>query len=440
MSIPGPTRVNEFFAYRGGSLYAEDVPLATLAASVGTPFYVYSTAGLVRHYRRFANAFAPAQPLICFAVKANSNLAVLSLFARLGAGADVVSEGELRRALAAGIPGERILFSGVGKTAAEMAAALAADIHQINVESEPELHRLSAVAQQTGRVARIALRVNPDVDALTHAKIATGKKDNKFGIDFAQAAAAYRLAHTLPGLAPVGLALHIGSQLTDLEPYRHAFARLAELVRTLRAAGLAVERVDLGGGLGIRYRDEQPPEIAEYAALVRDVFGALGVAVAIEPGRALAGPAGLLVARVLYVKQSRSRRFVVVDAAMNDLMRPALYDAWHDIVPVMAPAADAPRAAADVVGPVCETGDTFALARELPPLEEGDLVAFAAAGAYGAVMSSTYNSRLLVPEVLVAGARSAIIRPRPSYDELLGLDRVPAWLDRAAAEAERGAG
>jgi diaminopimelate decarboxylase len=438
--IRGPTRVSEFFPYRGGVLHAEMVPVPRIAAAVGTPFYVYSAAAFTAQYRRFAEAFAAERPLICYAVKANSNLAVLRLFAGLGAGADVVSEGELRRALAAGVPPERIVFSGVGKTAEEMAAALAAGVHQINVESVPELRRLSAVAAELGRTTPIALRVNPDVDALTHAKIATGKKGNKFGIDLGESMAAYRLAAALPGLAPVGLAMHIGSQLVDLAPYRRAFARLAWLVRELRADGLAVDRVDLGGGIGIRYRGERPPDPDGYARLVGEIFGGLGLALAFEPGRVLAGEAGLLVARVVYVKEGATKRFVVVDAAMNDLIRPALYDAWHDIVPVGLPPPKARLAPADVVGPICETGDTFAVARDLPPLAEGDLVAFTAAGAYGAVMSSTYNSRLLVPETMVAGDRFAVVRARPSYDALLSLDTIPNWLDAVAADPARNRG
>ena len=432
--------MSEFFSHRGGELYAEGVPLRRIAAAVGTPFYAYSAAAFTTQYRRFAGAFGAERPLVCYAVKANSNLAVLRLFAGLGAGADVVSEGELRRALAAGVPPERIVFSGVGKTAPEMEAALAAGIHQINVESVPELHRLSAVATKLGRTAPVALRVNPDVDALTHAKIATGKKENKFGIDLGEAAAAYRLAALLPGIAPQGLAVHIGSQAGGLEPFRHAFTRLAELVRALRASGFTVSRVDLGGGLGIRYRDEQPPEIADYANMVREIFAPLDLALAFEPGRVLAGPAGVLVTRVLYVKEGPGKRFVIVDAAMNDLIRPALYDAWHDIVPVRLPAPDVGLAAADVVGPVCESGDSFAVDRELPPLAEGDLVALTEAGAYGAVMSSTYNSRLLVPEVMVAAERYAVIRARPSYDALLSLDAIPAWLDGIVPDPARQRG
>jgi diaminopimelate decarboxylase len=426
--IRGRIRVNDFFHYRGGELHAEELPVANIGAAVGTPFYLYSAAGFTAQYRRFADAFLPERPLICYAVKANSNLAVIRLLAGLGAGADVVSEGELRRALAAGVPPERIIFSGVGKTAAEMQAAVDAGIHQVNVESVPELRRLSEVASARGRIARIAIRVNPDVDAHTHAKISTGRKENKFGIEIDEAIAAFELASELPGIKPVGLAVHIGSQVTDLEPYRRAFERVAELVLELRALGFSVARLDLGGGIGVRYHAERPLEPLSYAKLVRGIFGSLGLTLAFEPGRVLTAPAGLLVSRVLYVKEGGTRRFVIVDAAMNDLIRPALYEAWHDIVPVRLPAAGASLAPADVVGPVCETGDTFAVNRELPPFAEGDLLAFTAAGAYGAVMSTTYNSRLLVPEVLVAGQRFAVIRARPSYDALLSLDTIPQWL------------
>ena len=432
--------MNEFFPYRGGELHAEDVPIERIAAAVGTPFYLYSAAGLAALYHRFAEAFAPAKPLVCYAVKANSNLAVLRLFARLGAGADVVSEGELRRALAAGIPPRHIIFSGVGKTREELEAALGTGIHQINVESVPELRRLSEVAVARRQTARVALRVNPDIDALTHAKIATGKKENKFGIDIEDAGEAYRLAAELPGIEPVGLAMHIGSQLVDLGPFRDAFARLAELVLELRAAGLSVGRLDLGGGIGIRYHAERPPEPAAYAALVRQVFGPLEVELAFEPGRVLCGPAGLLIASVVYVKDGATRRFVILDAAMNDLIRPALYEAWHDIVPVRLPSAGAVLSPADVVGPVCETGDTFGTERDVPPLAEGDLVALTDAGAYGAVMSSAYNSRLLVPEVMVSEGRFAVIRARPSYEAMLALDAIPDWLaDPAEAPRQRGA-
>jgi diaminopimelate decarboxylase len=440
MSTLGLTRVNNFFTHRGGELFVEDIPIRHIAAVVDTPFYVYSASALRTRFGRFAAAFAAEQPLICYAVKANSNLAVLRLFATLGAGADVVSEGELRRALAAGIPPERIVFSGVGKSRNELAAAVAAGIHQINVESLPELDALSQVATKNGRIVAVALRVNPDVDAGTHVKLTTGKKENKFGIDIDSLSEAYRLAARLPGIEPVGLAMHIGSQLTDPAPFRAAFTRLAELVVELRAQGLSVRRLDLGGGLGIRYRAETPPEPSDYAALVREAFAGLGVSLAFEPGRWMCGPAGVLVARVLYVKEGATKRFVVVDAAMNDLIRPAMYGAWHDIVPVRLPKS-LQLARADVVGPVCEPGDAFAVERALPPLSGGDLIAFTAAGAYGAVMSSTYNSRLLVPEVLVAGDRSAVIRARPSYEALLSLDKIPNWIDEpiVAQPPKRGA-
>jgi diaminopimelate decarboxylase len=433
--------VSEVFSYRVGELHAEEVPVSRIAAAVGTPFYLYSTAGFAALYRRFADAFAPQQLLICYAVKANSNLAVLRHFAGLGAGADVVSEGELRRALAAGMPPQRIIFSGVGKTAAELEAALAADIYQINVESLPELRRLSEIASVRGRTARVAIRINPDVDAHTHVKIATGRKENKFGIELDETVAAYGLAAELPGIEPVGLAVHIGSQLVDLGPYRRAFERAAELVLDLRANGLPVARMDLGGGIGIRYHAERPLEASSYARLVHEVFGGLGLLLAFEPGRVLSASAGLLISRVVYVKESSAKRFVIVDAAMNDLIRPALYEAWHDIVPVRLPGSSASLEPADVVGPVCETGDTFAVDRDLPPLAEGDLVALTAAGAYGAVMSSTYNSRLLVPEVMVSGDRFAVIRARPSYDALLSLDTIPAWLSDVPEEpaGKRGA-
>ena len=432
--------MSDFFRYSGGELHAEKVPISRIAAAVGTPFYIYSAAAFAAQYRRFAKAFASERPLICYAVKANSNLAVLRLFAGLGAGADVVSEGELRRALAAGVPPQRIVFSGVGKTRVELEAAVAAQIHQINVESVPELRRLSEIAAARGQVAPVAIRVNPDVDARTHAKISTGRKENKFGIDFEAACAAYRLAGELSGIEPVGLAVHIGSQLVDLEPYRRAFIRVAELVRELRTQGLSVGRIDLGGGIGIRYRAEAPPDPESYARLVRETFGSLALAMTFEPGRLLSGHAGLLVARVILIKEGAVKRFVIVDAAMNDLIRPALYEAWHDAVAVRCPAPGAVLTPADVVGPICETGDTFAVDRDLPPLVEGDLLAFTATGAYGAVMSSTYNSRLLVPEVLVSDHRFDIIRARPTYDDMLSLDTVPAWLSGVAPEPERKRG
>jgi diaminopimelate decarboxylase len=416
------------FTYGGGELHCDGVALSRIAAAVGTPFYCYSSAVLEAQYRRFAAAFADQGATIFYAVKANSNLAVIRTLARLGAGADIVSEGELRRALAAGIPPARIVFSGIGKTREEMRFALATGVHQINVESEPELEALSEIATAMGAIAAITLRVNPDVDARTHAKISTGKKENKFGIELGRIGAVARRAAGLPGIKLHGLAVHIGSQLTDLAPYRLAFERLAALVGELRASGIAVDRLDLGGGLGIAYRGETPPDLTAYAALVKGTVGNLGVALAFEPGRLLVGDAGVLVAKVLYVKDGTTRRFLVLDAAMNDLIRPALYDAWHDIVPVHQPRAGEPVAPVDIVGPVCETGDTFATQRSLPPVGADELVAILSAGAYGSAMSSTYNSRLLVPEVLVRGGEFAVVRQRPSYHELLSQDAVPEWL------------
>ncbi len=416
------------FAYRNGVLHAESVPLSRIAEAVGTPFYCYSTAALEAHYSAYAGAFAGQDAGVCYAVKANSNLAVIRCLARLGAGADVVSGGEMRRALAAGIPAGRIVFSGVGKTREEMRAALEAGIHQINVESIPELEALSEVAASLGVEAPIAFRVNPDVDAKTHAKIATGKKENKFGIDHDHARAVYARAAGLPGIKPVAIAVHIGSQLTDLAPFRAAYERVAALLHELRADGHDIRRLDLGGGLGITYKNERPPELADYAAMVRSITGNLGCRITLEPGRSLVGNAGVLVSRVLYVKEGLHRRFVIVDAAMNDLVRPALYDAYHGIVPVAEPDPAARTEPFDVVGPVCESGDTFALQRLLPPLAAGDAVAFLSAGAYGAVMASTYNSRPLVPEVLVNGADFAVVRPRPSVEEMLAAERVPDWL------------
>jgi len=368
--------------------------------------------------------------LVCFAVKACGNLAVLRTLARKGAGMDVVSEGEMRRALAAGVPGAKIVFSGVGKTRVEMAAALAAGVGQFNVESEPELEALSQVAASMGLRAPVAVRVNPDVDARTHAKIATGKSENKFGVPIAKAAAVYALAARLPGVEVVGVDVHIGSQLTELAPFADAFARVAALVGALRAQGHAIRRIDLGGGLGIPYvrSNEAPPLPFDYGAMVREAVGGLGAEIVIEPGRLIAGNAGLLVASVIYLKRGEGRDFLILDAAMNDLVRPAMYDAWHDIVPGTEPAADAPLAPFDVVGPVCETGDTFARARMLPPLAAGDLVAFRSAGAYGAAMASEYNARPLVPEVLVAQNRFDVVRSRPTYDEMLARERIPDWL------------
>ncbi len=429
------------FEYRAGALYAEDVPLADIAAAVGTPFYCYSTATLERHYRVFAQAFADVPATVCYSLKANANLAVVRTLARLGAGADVVSGGELKCALAAGVAPERIIFSGVGKTRDEMVLALGAGILQFNVESFAELELLSGIAESLGARAAVALRVNPDVDAGTHEKITTGVRGNKFGIDHDRAREAARRAAALGGVELVGLAVHIGSQLTDLAPFEAAFSRLGELVRSLRADGHGIDRLDLGGGLGIRYRDETTALPDAYAEMIKRVTAGLGCHLYLEPGRMIVGNAGVLVARVLYVKESGARSFVVVDAAMNDLPRPALYDAYHEIEPVEAPAAGAERAPVDVVGPVCESGDSFARDRALPPLGPGDLVVFRTAGAYSAVMASTYNARPLAPEVLVRGGEFAVVRRRPGFDEMTALEEMPDWLGdapRAAGGRARG--
>ncbi|MCR4265513.1 diaminopimelate decarboxylase [Nitratireductor sp. ZSWI3] len=419
------------FEYRDGVLHAEDVPVPAIAAAVGTPFYCYSTATLARHYRVFSEAFSGLDALVCYAMKANSNQAVLKTLARLGAGMDVVSEGELRRALAAGVPADKVLFSGVGKTASEMDFALKAGILCFNVESMPELELLSARATALGLTARVSLRINPDVDARTHKKISTGRAENKFGIAWKDARAAYARAAELPGLKVTGIDMHIGSQITDLQPFDDAFALLTELTATLRADGHAIEHVDLGGGLGVPYAEEgdQPPLPDAYAEIVRKHVTKLGLKVMLEPGRLIAANAGILVAEVLFRKDGEAKNFVIVDAAMNDLIRPTLYEAFHTIRPVRQPAADSRRFTADVVGPVCETGDYIALDRSLPEVQAGDLIAVGTAGAYGAVQASTYNSRLLVPEVLVNGDRFHVIRPRPSYEQLLGLDSVPDWLE-----------
>ena len=419
------------FAYRRGVLHAEEVNLADLAAAVGTPFYCYSTATLERHYRVFAEAFGSSDALVCYSVKANSSLGVLATLAKLGAGMDVVSEGELRRALAVGVAPAKIVFSGVGKTRTEMAYALDHGIFAFNVESEPELRALSEVAQSRGEPARVAFRVNPDVDAKTHHKIATGKAENKFGVPFAQALPLYELARDLPSIEPRGLHMHIGSQITDLDPFRNAFALLHELVGTLRGAGFEIDFVNLGGGLGIPYRSNEPapPLPSDYAKLVREAVGSLGLKLLFEPGRLIAGNAGILVTRVIYVKHGAAKNFAIVDAAMNDLIRPTLYEAYHEILPVTEPKQGAATVLTDVVGPVCETGDYLALARDLPEIEDGDLLAVMTAGAYGAVLASEYNSRPLVPEVLVNGAKYAVTRPRRSYEDLLAAERLPDWLE-----------
>jgi diaminopimelate decarboxylase len=406
------------------------VSLARIADEVGTPFYCYATATLERHYRVLQEAFAGFDTLICYALKANSNQAVIATLARLGAGMDVVSEGELRRARAVGVPADKIIFAGVGKTRAEMAYALAEGILGFNVESEPELDALSEVAAGMGATARIALRVNPDVDARTHAKISTGKAENKFGVPFEDAPRLYAKAAKLPGIKVAGIHMHIGSQITDLQPFRDAFSLMRELAQTLRAAGHTLEHLDMGGGLGVPYRggNDLPPSPQEYARIVRETVGDLGLKLCLEPGRMIVANAGILVSRVIYAKRGRDKTFAIVDAAMNDLIRPTLYEAYHDIWPIEQALAGKPPVAQDVVGPVCETGDYLALDRRLPPFAAGDLLAFMTAGAYGAAMSSTYNTRLLVPEVLVKGGECAVVRPRPSYNELIGMDRLPDWL------------
>ena len=418
------------FTYRDGRLHAEDVDLRHLADTFGTPFYCYSSATLERHYRVFAEAFAGTDALVCYAVKANSNQAVLATLARLGAGMDIVSEGELRRALAAAVPAERIVFSGIGKTKDEMAAGLDAGILCFNVESEPELEALAEVAAAKGRRAPISVRVNPDVDARTHRKIATGKSENKFGIPIARAREVYARAARLPALEVTGVDMHIGSQITELGPFDNATQLLAELARDLLAEGHALRHLDLGGGLGIPYRehDPPPPEPHSYAAIIKRRTQGLGLKLIFEIGRMIAGNAGILVMRVVYVKHGEGKVFVIVDAGMNDLIRPTLYEAEHEIKPVREPAPGAARIVADVVGPVCETGDYLALGRELTAPKAGDLLAIMTAGAYGAVQGSTYNTRPLVPEILVRGADAALVRPRQTYDELIGLDRVPEWL------------
>ena len=417
------------FDYRDGVLHAEAVNLDTLAAAVGTPFYCYSTATLTRHYRVFAEAFADVDALVCYAMKANSNQAVLRTLAKLGAGADVVSGGELKRARAAGILPEKIMFSGVGKTAAELALAIDEGILCINVESEPELALLSQIAAAKGARAHVSVRVNPDVDAKTHHKIATGKAENKFGIPISRAREVYAQAAKLPGIHVAGVDMHIGSQITDLDPFGNAFALLADFVRELRADGHAISHVDLGGGLGIPYRDdnEPPPRPEQYAEVVKKATRDLNCRLIFEPGRLIVGNAGILVTRVLFVKHGDAKNFVIVDAGMNDLIRPTLYEAYHAILPVRE-AADGKRIRADVVGPVCESGDFLAKDRDLPEPQPGALMAVMSAGAYGAVQAGTYNTRALVPEVLVNGTEWALIRPRVEAEELIALDRMPDWL------------
>jgi len=419
------------FAYQNGILHAENVSIADIAREVGTPFYCYSSATIERHCRVFGESFPDMRTKLCFSVKANSNLAVLRTLALQGAGADVVSGGEIRRALKAGFKGSDLVFSGVGKTAEEIALALDVGIYQFNVESEPELDHISAIAEEKGTTASITVRVNPDVDAVTHAKITTGKAENKFGIPWSRAREVYARAARLPGIRIVGVDVHIGSQLTELEPFEAAFRRVADVVALLRADGHTIERVDLGGGLGIPYGAPEstvPPLPSDYGHMVKKVLGNIGAELMFEPGRLIVGNAGILVAKVIYMKEGENRAFAIVDAAMNDLIRPSLYDAYHDILPVRQPAVGTGTRKVDVVGPVCETGDTFARARPLPPLEPEDMIAFMSAGAYGAVMASTYNSRPLVPEVLVNGAEFAVVRRRPSFEEMLALEAIPAWL------------
>lgn len=420
----------DHFLYRNGELYAEGVPIAEIARSVGTPFYVYSTATFRRHFALFEEALAGMDHLICYAMKANGNMAILKLMADLGAGIDVVSGGEYAKAIAAGVSPEKIVFSGIGKTKAEMSQALLGGIRQFNVESEPELIALSQVAVALNKTAPITIRVNPDVDAKTHAKIATGKSENKFGIPIANARAAYAQAATLPGIEIVGIDVHIGSQLTDLAPYEAAFLKVAELTKNLRQDGHTIKRLDLGGGLGIPYTrsNDAPPLPIEYGEVVRRTVGGLGCEIEIEPGRLIAGNAGLMISKVIYLKHGEGRDFLIIDGAMNDLIRPAMYEAHHDIIPVIEPVPGTEQSPIDIVGPVCESGDTFAKQRNMPPLSSDDLVAFRSAGAYGAVMASEYNARPLIPEVLVQGDQFAVIRARPTFDELINRDTIPEWL------------
>ena len=419
----------DHFNYRNGQLYAEDVSVGEIAASVGTPFYVYSTATLERHFKLFDDALDGMDHCICYAMKAASNQAILKTLGNLGAGMDVVSGGEYRRAIAAGIPPEKVVFSGVGKTLEEITLALQSGIRQFNVESDSELAQISEIASSMGKIAPIAIRINPDVDAQTHEKIATGKAENKFGIPLSRAREVYSKASKMPGISVVGIDLHIGSQLTDLKPFEEAYQKLADLTQILRQDGHKIKRLDLGGGLGIPYDKNKsaPPLPVEYGKMVRKVLGHLECEIEIEPGRLIVGNAGILVSSVLGIKNGDNRNFLILDAAMNDLIRPAMYDAYHDIIPVKQPSSD--EAVYDVVGPVCETGDTFAKKRTMPELSENDLVAFRSAGAYGAVMSSEYNTRPLIPEVMVNKNEFSIIRKRPSYEEIIDRDIIPTWLE-----------
>lgn len=420
----------DHFLYRDGALFAEDVPVADIAAEVGTPFYCYSTATFERHFRLFDEALEGTDHLVCYAMKAASNQAILKTLAALGAGMDVVSGGEYARAKAAGVPGDRIVFSGVGKTHAEIRMALTGGIRQFNVESEPEMAVINEVALELGVTAPITVRVNPDVDAKTHAKIATGKSENKFGIPISRAREVYAHAASLPGIEVVGIDVHIGSQLTQLEPFKLAYQKVAELTEALRADGHTIKRLDLGGGLGIPYErsNDAPPLPLEYGAMVKETLGHLGCEIEIEPGRLIAGNAGIMVSKVIYVKDGEDRKFMIVDGAMNDLIRPAMYEAHHDIIPVIEATPGEVPATYDIVGPVCETGDTFAKARVMAEVAPEDLVAFRSAGAYGAVMASEYNTRPLIPEVLVKGDQFAVIRPRPTFDEIINRDTIPEWL------------
>lgn len=424
------------FQYRDGILHAEDVPLPEIAAAVGTPFYCYSTATLTRHYNVFKDALSGLDALVCFSAKASGNLAILRLLGDMGAGCDVVSGGELKRALAAGIAAEKIVFSGVGKTREELTLALQEGVGQINIESAPELDHLNAIAQELGKTAPIAIRVNPDVHAVTHDKITTGRKEDKFGVAWEEAPQLFQAAQDMPGIDVRGVAVHIGSQITDLAPFEAAFSKVAGLVRDLRDSGIDIKTVDLGGGLGVPYRrdNDAPPSPAEYGDVVKRTVGDLGCKVLLEPGRVIAANAGILVTKVIYVKPGQSKDFVIVDAAMNDLLRPAMYDAHHDILPIKEVTPGADLATVDVVGPVCETGDRFAKELSLPIMREADLLAFATAGAYGAVMASTYNARPLVPEVLVRDGDFAVIRERPAVETLWELERVPEWMDQDASK------
>jgi diaminopimelate decarboxylase len=417
------------FGYRNGVLHCEDVSLEAIARELGTPAYVYSDATLRRHYQVLAEAFADRNLLIAYAVKANSNIGVLATLAALGAGADTVSGGEMLRAIEAGIPADRIVFSGVAKTREEMRLGLDLGIHQFNVESRPELHRLSSVAQEMGKTAKIAFRVNPHVEAGGHAHISTGTPETKFGIAWHEAELFYEEASRLPNIEPVGIAVHIGSQIIRVEPMRQAWEKVVTLARRLRERGFAISRVDFGGGLGVPYKDgEDPDSPTIYAKQAREVLGNLDVQLILEPGRLIAGNAGVLISRVEYVKERDGRTFVILDAGMNDLMRPALYSAHHDVLPVRTPAMGAPRSAVDLVGPICESTDRFAKDRPMPPLQEGDLVAFMTAGAYGATLSSQYNSRPLVAEALVRGDACVVVRRRPTFEEMIALERAPDWI------------